>query len=119
MKPGRGDGNGDGVAGATAAARIVLLHAAAPPKPPAGAPCNGCGVCCAAEPCPLAMIVFRRRHGACPALDWQGERYACGLLLAPERHLRWLPRCGRRLAVRFVARWIAAGRGCDSGAPPG
>lgn len=99
--------------------RIVFLRAGAPPKPPAGEPCNGCGVCCAAEPCPAGIVLFRRRRGACPALTWQDGRYACGLLLAPEHHLRWLPRGGRRLAARLFARWIAAGRGCDSDAPPG
>ncbi len=118
---------------------IVFLRADAPPKPPAGAACNGCGVCCAVEPCPLAMLVFRRRHGPCPALDWregegedrtqEGERgqrgearYVCGLLLAPERHLPRLPPGLRRFVApvfrHLVARWIAAGRGCDSTVVP-
>ncbi|MDT0138632.1 hypothetical protein [Acidovorax sp. PRC11] len=35
-----------------------------------GQPCNGCGLCCLAEPCPLGMLVSRRRHGACVALRW-------------------------------------------------
>jgi hypothetical protein len=109
---------------------IVFLRADAPPKPPAGAACNGCGVCCAVEPCPLAMLVFRRRHGPCPALDWrEGERgqrgearYVCGLLLAPERHLPRLPPGLRRFVApvfrHLVTRWIAAGRGCDSTVVP-
>jgi hypothetical protein len=47
---------------------------------------------------------------------WRDEssRYACGVLEAPERHLpllAWLPRAWTQ---RWVARWIAAGRGCDA-----
>lgn len=96
--------------------QVVHLQRAAPAKPAVGAPCNGCGVCCAAEPCPVGMLLFRQRHGPCPALIWQAAeaRYRCGLLCAPARHLRWLPRAADRFAARLFARWIAAGAGCDS-----
>ena len=50
--------------------QVVHWHPEAPPKPPEGAPCNGCGLCCLAEPCPLGMLVSRRRTGACVALRW-------------------------------------------------
>ena len=49
---------------------VVWLQPSAPPKPAEGAPCNGCGLCCLAEPCPLGMLVSRRRTGACTALRW-------------------------------------------------
>ena len=26
--------------------QVVHIHPGAPPKPPEGAPCNGCGLCC-------------------------------------------------------------------------
>ncbi|MBI3446272.1 MAG: hypothetical protein HY055_13170 [Magnetospirillum sp.] len=81
----------------------VELKAGAPPKPEFGAPCNGCGVCCALELCPLGILRFGRIAGPCPALDWDGERYVCGLLLRRTRG--W--------SRRLVARWIAAGKGCD------
>lgn len=82
--------------------RVILLHAEAPPQPPPGAACNGCGVCCAAEPCPLGMLLSRRLGGACRALRWDEAeaRYRCGAF-------------GGRLPQRLVARWIGAGRGCD------
>ncbi len=95
--------------------QTLHLHRDAPPKPAVGAPCNGCGVCCAAAPCPAGMIVFRRRQGPCPALRWSGERYCCGLVAEPGRHLRWLP---ARWARPLFLRWIAAGIGCDSDASP-
>jgi Fe-S-cluster-containing hydrogenase component 2 len=101
--------------------QIVQIHRAAPAKPATGEACNGCGVCCAAEPCPVGIILFRRRRGPCPALEWLGgeARYRCRLLTAPAAQLRWLP---ARLEVptrRLFARWIAAGSGCDSNAEVG
>jgi Fe-S-cluster-containing hydrogenase component 2 len=81
------------------------IRRAAPAKPAWGEKCNGCGVCCLAEPCPLGLLASRRRRGACAAVEWDGQRYRCGLL---RRTPRW--------ARSAVARWIGAGRGCDSSA---
>lgn len=85
------------------ALQTIHIHPDAPPKPAWGAPCNGCGVCCLAEPCPLGVLWSRRRHGACAALRWSDEhqRYLCGALAVP-----WLAPLARR--------WIAAGQGCDA-----
>jgi hypothetical protein len=83
--------------------RVVMIHPAAPPKPAEGAACNGCGVCCAAEPCPLGMLLSLRRHGACRLLAWHEGQYRCRALHGAPRLLRPL-----------VRRWIAAGAGCDS-----
>jgi hypothetical protein len=91
----------------------IALHRAAPAKPALGAPCNGCGVCCASEPCPLSRLLLGHRSGACPALTWQGERYVCGLVAAPAAQLAWLPSALAPLAARLARRWIAAGAGCD------
>ncbi len=95
---------------------VILLHVDAPAKPALGQDCNGCGVCCAAEPCPLGMALSMRRHGTCRALQWSdgAGRYHCGVVAEPRRWLRvlgWLPEATvRRLALR----WIGAGRGCDA-----
>jgi len=96
-----------------ASRRVILLEAAAPAKPPPGRACNGCGVCCAAEPCPLGMLVSRRLRGACAALSWDAghRRYRCGAVVEPRRFLRWLP---ASLARRLALRWISASSGCDS-----
>jgi hypothetical protein len=95
------------------ARRVVYLHALAPAKPATGAPCNGCGLCCAAEPCPLGMLLSRRRRGVCAALRWspRERRYLCGALAEPALWLPWLPRSWARGLVR---RWIAAGVACDA-----
>ena len=82
----------------------IHLHLGAPPKPLPGAPCNGCGVCCASEPCPLGVLVSLRRTGACTALRWHDteQRYRCGLLVK-----------GSGPMASVAARWISAGSGCD------
>mgnify|MGYP003597837311 CR=1 FL=1 len=78
-------------------------HEGAPPKPAYGAPCNGCGVCCLMEPCPIGIIVSRRRKGACSALRWDAaaQHYRCGLM-------------DKAVLRPMVRRWIAAGSGCDA-----
>lgn len=108
--------------------QLILIQADAPAKPVTGTPCNGCGVCCLLEPCPLGMVLSARRHGACAAVRWHDElrQYRCGALCDPLDVLqKVLPRPLRRLApcltpglVRLAARWIAAGEGCDSRVEP-
>jgi hypothetical protein len=85
--------------------QTIHLHLSAPAKPAEGAPCNGCGVCCAAEPCPLGMLLSGRRRGACRMLRWTpaAGRYRCGALASAPPALQPL-----------VRRWIGAGAGCDS-----
>ncbi len=96
--------------------QVVQWHPQAPPQPAWGQPCNGCGLCCLAEPCPLGMLVSRRRSGACSALRWddEGLRYRCGLLSDPAGVTGWRSAWLLR-GVRVLARrWIAAGQGCDA-----
>jgi hypothetical protein len=94
---------------------VIHIHPAAAPKPAQGEPCNGCGVCCIAEPCPVGMVVSGRRTGECAALAWVDDehRYRCGVVSQPRRFLprglAWLAPLAGRIALRF----IAAGKGCD------
>lgn len=96
--------------------QVIHIHPAAPAQPAEGVPCNGCGVCCLAEPCPLGQVISRRRTGACAALRWDGAQrlYRCGALSDAANVLgprwAWLAPLLRRLARR----WIAAGQGCDA-----
>jgi len=93
--------------------RTIHIHPAAASKPAWGEPCNGCGVCCIVEPCPVGMLVSGKRTGACKALAWNAEqaRYLCGVVSEPRRFIApaWLA----GLAARFALRMIAAGKGCD------
>jgi hypothetical protein len=96
--------------------QVIRIHPAAPAQPAEGAPCNGCGVCCLAEPCPLGRVISRKRHGACDALRWDPAQslYRCGALSDAEGvlSLRW--RWAAPLLRRLARRWIAAGIGCDA-----
>lgn len=98
----------------------VQWHAGAPAKPALGQPCNGCGLCCLAEPCPLGMLLSRRRSGPCAVLRWSDaqQRYLCGALADAAQAVAagggW-----RALAwQRLLRRWIAAGDGCDADLEP-
>lgn len=100
----------------TSRPHVIYLQPEAPPKPAEGAPCNGCGVCCAVAPCPLGVVVSRRRTGACVALRWSAGdgRYWCGMVADPAAVVgaRW--RWSGPLLRRLARRWIAAGIGCDA-----
>jgi len=108
--------------------QIIHIHALAPTKPAFGAPCNGCGVCCLVAPCPLGMVLSRKRSGTCHALRWGDgpALYRCGAVSDMHATLeKALPRSLRRLAPllapflrRLALRWIAAGKGCDSTLEP-
>ena len=108
--------------------QTIYIHPAAPPKPPEGAPCNGCGVCCLAQPCPVGMVLSRRRRGACQALRWDGlqAQYRCGAITEPRavvqaalpRALQWLAPVPAAALSRLARRWVAAGQGCDSDLQP-
>ncbi len=82
--------------------QIIHMHPQAAPKPAMGAACNGCGLCCLAEPCPVGVLLSRSRSGPCKALRWDAlqQQYRCGAL-------------GTGLQASLVGRWIAAGKGCD------
>lgn len=99
------------------ATHIITIRADAPPKPAEGEACNGCGICCSAERCPVAWLFLPLRGGPCPALEWNAKagRYRCGMVDNPARHVRWLPRRWNPRASQWFARRIAAGHGCDCG----
>ena len=103
---------------------VILIHPDAPAKPPWGAACNGCGVCCLWAPCPLGVVLSGRRTGGCRAVRWNADQrqYQCGAVTAPREVLsNVLPGPLEGLAgslafilPRMALRWIAAGAGCDS-----
>lgn len=104
--------------------QIIYIQPLAPAKPPEGATCNGCGICCLSEPCPLGMVVSRKRSGTCLALHWDQQqlKYRCGALTNPAATAhQTLPDALRFMAPIIIwllkitaSRWIAAGAGCDS-----
>jgi hypothetical protein len=94
----------------------IRIHAGAPLKPSVGAPCNGCGVCCLAAPCPVSALLLAHKTGPCPALVWNDEHrlYRCGMLQNPAAYSRWIPAMFKRPTIFLVRRWLALDIGCDS-----
>ncbi|WP_233505782.1 hypothetical protein [Rhodoferax lacus] len=99
--------------------QVIHIEPLAAAKPPMGAACNGCGLCCLAEPCPLGVLLSRSRSGPCKALRWvEAERqYRCGAL-GQTQASRGLVRLKAWLTAWVVRRWIAAGVGCDCDLEP-
>ncbi|MBL0086024.1 MAG: hypothetical protein IPP44_04765 [Ideonella sp.] len=95
--------------------QIIHIHTEAPPKPTAGASCNGCGVCCSWRPCPMGVLLSRRTTGPCVALRWFDEvgRYRCAMVDKPSSVLPNLPSWAAAVTARLARRWIAQGIGCD------
>lgn len=84
-------------------------------KPPHGAPCNGCGLCCEAVLCVLGRRVFGRTDGPCPALEPADGKRVCGLVTSPAKYA---PAAARRQGVDALSRSAAlltgSGIGCDA-----
>lgn len=95
--------------------QTITIHAQAPQKPALGAACNGCGICCAAEPCPVSLALLWPHKTPCRALVWSDaqQRYWCGMVSEPSRFIRWLPQNLDAFARRIFKRWIAADTACD------
>ncbi len=98
--------------------QIIWLQPEAAAKPLIGQACNGCGVCCAAEPCPVARVFLWQWRGACRAVEWHADvkQYRCGMLLRPVHYVRYLPLWFEARCRSWIRRWIAAGVACDSDA---
>lgn len=95
-----------------------------PEKPRFGEPCNGCGYCCAIQPCAIAQDHLEAGDvGPCPALlfDHQDDRFRCGMVVSPTRFMGLPPDPFTDLALGgLFAAQLAVGWGCDAEdfAPP-
>ena len=83
-------------------------------KPPLGAPCNGCGLCCQREVCGLGIEVFGEIPAPCPALAIRDGRSWCAVIDAAE---------ARDVAFGAHMKWrLGIGGGCqmdhDHSSPP-
>jgi hypothetical protein len=90
---------------------VIRIQAEAPAKPALGETCNGCGICCLSEPCPLGVLLSLSNKGPCKALQWSQaeQQYRCGALGDHVSGGRGVT----GLRARLVGRWISAGSGCD------
>lgn len=103
---------------------LLVPSRVAAQKPPHGAPCNQCGLCCKATLCPLAAHVFKGRSipqgghiaGPCPALFYEGEQSRCGLVAKPAAHapMRLIIEHSAEALGRAASWLIGSGTGCDA-----
>jgi hypothetical protein len=90
-----------------------------PKKPEFGKSCNGCGVCCVAEPCAIAQLLIPGvgSKGPCPALEWRDGRSWCGMTIRPAYYsskVRQGP-CNEAEAARMIREDLGGvGGSCDS-----
>ncbi|GJD66588.1 hypothetical protein MPEAHAMD_6786 [Methylobacterium frigidaeris] len=92
---------------------VEAITAKAPPKPDFGSACNGCGFCCAAEPCGVArQFVPGAMDGApCPAMEFEHGRFWCGMVRRPGHYLG-LPAWGDEEMGAMIGEALGAGKGC-------
>lgn len=95
---------------------FVILSAQ---KPPHGAPCNGCGMCCQEEACGLSLDLLKSSAAPCVALEWSGGSYRCGLVVRPAHYLGApdYDEVNDYLGA-LIANRLGVGRGCDSDTRP-
>lgn len=93
---------------------VAVPRAAMARKPPHGAPCTNCGVCCMAVRCSISVSLFGD-GGPCPALEPSGEEYTCGVINNPGRYAPALSERVGEDAVRAAAKTVLyVGEGCDA-----
>lgn len=87
-------------------------------KPPIGAPCNGCGLCCQIQVCSCGSYLLglverygERAAGPCPVLTPKGDGFACGLILRPKDLIQ--SDRGVTSLREAVSILIGADAGCD------
>lgn len=86
------------------------------PKPPHGAPCNYCGLCCLKSTCRTGQKFFGIEASVrCPALEWNDHGSQCGLMANPGKYAPELVQAHgvKRMgeAMRII---IGSGIGCDA-----
>ena len=80
-------------------------------KPRLGSPCNGCGLCCAAQICGIGEQYFPGALAPCPALTLTDGRFQCGLVLHPSK-LFALRFDADEILTPMFAKAIGSGQGC-------
>lgn len=97
---------------------LPVISERAPAKPRKGEQCNGCGFCCAAELCDLA-VECGFASAPCPAMEFFAGRFWCGLASNPLRYFPKMPPANVEPMRVLIATGLGFGRGCDADDPIG
>jgi hypothetical protein len=93
---------------------LLVFPDRSPDKPREGAECNGCGRCCAAEPCSIAREFLNAPPAPCPAMEFEGGRFWCGMVRNPGRYLGMPESVAAEVVREPFIFLLGIGRGCDS-----
>jgi hypothetical protein len=66
---------------------MIRLSESLPMKPTMGDACNGCGICCAIQPCAISIEIIGRSSGRCQALEVNEGRTYCGIVRRPAYYM--------------------------------
>lgn len=80
-------------------------------KPPYGAPCNGCGLCCHREVCAIGIKYFGDVPAPCPGLVWRNDKYRCAVMEAEEEMIQENPALTPKTTIKQM---LGGGMGCDA-----
>jgi hypothetical protein len=85
------------------------------PKPPHGAPCTNCGLCCQDSLCILGQKIFNKTEGPCPALlKFPNGESGCGVVTAPGIFApAVVQEYGTEKTSEAASILIGKGMGCD------
>lgn len=76
----------------------VLVCSGLPPKARYAEACNGCGLCCTLQLCPVAVAAFGPGPGPCPALFRVGDMARC-LVVTTEIDFKLEPKVQLALGI--------------------
>lgn len=92
--------------------RQLGLHLFSIAKPKFREPCNGCGLCCKLQVCEAGKLFLGTTSTPCPALEYESNRYWCGLVRRPHHYLGiTFAEADTILSPGFYT-LIAGGQGC-------
>ena len=81
-------------------------------KPPHGAACTSCGLCCLATRCRLSVLVYGDGPGPCPAVRFDAlESSSCNVVADPTAYRPGGDAAELRAAALLL---IRAGTACDA-----
>lgn len=85
-----------------------------PAYPGYGQKCNGCGLCCIDQPCPVADNLRVWKDGKCKALQLVDGVYRCGMMTTPDKFTKYVPKNKRAEAAANIRRQLGSGVYCDA-----
>ncbi len=65
----------------------------------------------------MARQFMKAMEAPCPALEWEGNRFWCGLLRRPAKYMEIPEGLAQSLVSAYVTMALHVGDGCDDNSP--